>query len=115
MFSETGKRINIDNSKLEFIVRTSNSEKRISMYELSSGEKQLLCILMTVLMQEQKDVIMFMDEPEISLHVDWQEILIERIRLLNPNCQMIIATHAPSLLIRGWQDFVTNVEDLKHS
>lgn len=115
MFSETGKRINIDNSKLEFIVHNANSVKRISMYELSSGEKQLLCILMTVLMQEQKDVIMFMDEPEISLHVDWQEILVEKILLLNPNCQLIIATHAPSLLLRGWQEFVTNVDDLKQN
>lgn len=113
MFAETGKRLNIDNSRLEFFILQGKSSKKISMYELSSGEKQLLCILMTVLMQEQQDYIMFMDEPEISLHVDWQEILIDRIRTLNPNCQLIIATHAPSLLLGGWQDFVSNVEDLK--
>ena len=55
----------------------------------------------------------FLDEPEISLHVDWQELLIEKIRLLNPNCQVLIATHAPSVLLDGWQPFVTNIDDIK--
>ena len=111
MFTETGKHINIDNSQLEFVL--DEGGKHISMYDLSSGEKQLLYILMTVLMEEQKDYILLMDEPEISLHVDWQEKLIDKILLLNPNCQLVIATHAPSLLLRGWHSFVSNISDLK--
>lgn len=111
MFAETGKYINIDNSRLEFVIDKEN--KHISMYDLSSGEKQLLYILMTVLMEEQKNYLLFMDEPEISLHVDWQEILIDNILKLNPNCQLLIATHAPSLLLGGWQNYVKNITDIK--
>ena len=111
LFSQTGKHINIDNSRLEFVI--NDEDKHISLYELSSGEKQLIYILLTVLMEEQKEYVLFMDEPEISLHVDWQECLIEKIQLLNPNCQMLIATHAPSLLLGGWNSFVKNIDDLK--
>ena len=55
-----------------------------------------------------------MDEPELSLLVDWQEKLIDKILLLNPNCQLIISTHSPSLLFQGWDSKVINIEDLKH-
>lgn len=111
MFSETGKKININNSQLEFIIDEEN--KHISMYDLSSGEKQLIYILLTVLMEEQKETVLFMDEPEISLHIDWQEQLIDKILSLNPNCQLLIATHAPSLLLGGWQSCVKNIADIK--
>lgn len=110
LFRETNKKINTDKSRLEFILEDGNT---LSMYQLSSGEKQLLYILTTVLLQEKKDYILFMDEPEISLHIDWQEVLIKKILELNPNCQLLIATHAPSLILQGWDNCVQNVNDIK--
>jgi len=68
---------------------------------LSSGEKQLVIILLTALIQEDKHFVLFMDEPENSLHTDWQEKLIENIRSLNNNAQIIIATHSPSIVLDG--------------
>lgn len=111
LFESTGKVLDTSNSKLIF--RIVEDDLPISIYELSSGEKQMLYILWKVLLQNQKPYILFLDEPEISLHVDWQESLIEKIRLLNPNCQVIIATHAPSVLLDGWQPYVKNIDDLK--
>ena len=80
---------------------------------MSSGEKQLIYILITILLQNEEEYIVFMDEPEVSLHVDWQEQLIESVKMLNPNCQLIIVSHAPALLMRGWHAAVQNLEDLK--
>ena len=111
LFASTGKIIDTNNSKLSF--RIIEDDIPISIYELSSGEKQMLYILWKVLLHNQKPYILFLDEPEISLHIDWQESLISKIRLLNPNCQVIIATHAPSVLLDGWQPYVKNIEDLK--
>ena len=70
--------------------------------------------MLKVLLQEKQDYIVFMDEPELSLHVDWQEKLIDKILQLNPNCQLVIATHSPSLLFNGWDSNVINIEDLKN-
>ena len=111
LFISTGKVIDTSNSKLSF--RILEDDRMISIYQLSSGEKQMLYILWKVLLQDQKPYILFLDEPEISLHVDWQESLINKIRLLNPNCQVIIATHAPSVILDGWQPYVRNIDDLK--
>ena len=84
----------------------TNTGKKLNIFELSSGEKQLLLILLTVLCQDEKPSILLMDEPEISLHLRWQYELIEIIRTLNPNCQVIIATHSPSIYGKGWRDKV---------
>ena len=109
-FAESCKKIDISKSKPDFELK---SGKHISMYDLSSGEKQILYIMLKVLLQEKQDYIVFMDEPELSLHVDWQEKLIDKILQLNPNCQLVIATHSPSLLFNGWDSNVANIEDLK--
>ena len=60
----------IDNEadKLRFIIDDKYS---ISADKLSSGEKQLLIILLTVLLEDGQEYIMMMDEPEISLHISW--------------------------------------------
>lgn len=69
--------------------------------------------MLKVLLQEKKEYIMFLDEPELSLHVDWQEVLIDKMLELNPNCQLIISTHSPSLLFAGWDAKVKNIDELK--
>jgi energy-coupling factor transporter ATP-binding protein EcfA2 len=108
LFSETGKVINKNKNQIEFLL----GDKEITPFQLSSGEKQLLIILLTVLVQDNKPSILFMDEPEISLHIEWQKKIIQYIRELNPNVQVIIATHSPALIMEGWQDKVFEVRDL---
>jgi len=108
LFSETDKKINRNENEISFLL----TDKEISAYQLSSGEKQLLIILLKVLIQDNKQTIFFMDEPEISLHIDWQEKLIGYIRELNPNAQLIIATHSPGIIMEGWFDKVFELSDL---
>lgn len=111
LFAETLKRVDRNSSKLRFI--SDIDGKLLEINQLSSGEKQLISVLITTILQEGEDVIFFMDEPEISLHVDWQEQLIDVVKTLNPNCQLIISSHAPAVLMRGWHSAVQNLEDLK--
>ena len=84
----------------------------ITPTQLSSGEKQMLCILLTVLVEDMQPYVLLMDEPEVSLHIDWQESLIEMILDLNPNVQLILTTHSPAVIMKGWMENVTNVEDI---
>lgn len=108
LFLETNKKVNQDENELEFLL----GEQEINVYQLSSGEKQLLIILLTALVQDNKPSILLMDEPEISLHIEWQRKLIKYIRELNPNVQLIIATHSPDIIMDGWLDKIFNIQDL---
>ncbi len=110
LFKTTGKVFG-QNSKDKTIVFKQNGIE-LSLYELSSGEKQMLIILLTVLLQDEKPSILLLDEPEISMHLTWQYELIEIIRTLNPNCQVIIVTHSPSIFTDGWNDRVFWIEDI---
>jgi predicted ATPase len=108
LFYETGKKINRDKNELTF----TTGKDELTPYQLSSGEKQMLVILLTVLVQNNEPYILFMDEPEVSLHFDWQKKLIQFIRELNPNAQIILATHSPAVVMEGWLDKVFEVRDL---
>jgi len=108
-FINTHKKIEIDTSN-NIVFRTENNI--VQLEQLSSGEKQLLLILFKVFLMDEKPYILLMDEPEISLHIGWQQNLIGTIRELNPNCQLIIATHSPSIFGKGWGDKITFMENL---
>jgi len=108
LFSETGKKIIRTDNEIFF----TQIGERLAPYQLSSGEKQMLVILLTVLVEDGLPYVLFMDEPEVSLHVDWQERLIDLIRELNPNVQIILTTHSPAVIMNGWTDNVSEVSDI---
>lgn len=108
LFSYTGKTID---RKSNDIVFYQNGE-RLLPYKLSSGEKQMLVILLTVLVRDGDHCVLFMDEPEASLHIEWQQKLIGMIRELNPNAQLILTTHSPAVIMEGWLDAVTEVSEI---
>jgi ABC-type glutathione transport system ATPase component len=108
LFSETGKKIMRKNNEITF----DQMGETLYPYQLSSGEKQMLVILLTVLVQDNQSFTLFMDEPEVSLHVEWQQKLISLIRQLNPKVQIILTTHSPAVVMNGWVDAVTEVSDL---
>lgn len=97
------------NDKNELLVRTQ-SNKVFNLLNLSSGEKQLLIILGESLLQENKPNIYIADEPELSLHVDWQEKLVSSLKGVNPNSQIIFATHSPDI-VGPHSDSVIKVEN----
>lgn len=108
LFKDTAKSVVRDQNELHF---NSHGEV-ITPYQLSSGEKQMLIILLTTLLQNRRQYVLFMDEPEVSLHIEWQQRLISIIRDLNPKAQIILTTHSPALIMDGWADCVTDVEDI---
>ena len=98
----------------DFIFIKNNTQK-IPLHQLSSGEKQLLIILMSVVLQEEKPCILLLDEPEISLHVRWQEDFIDKILLLNPNVQIIMATHGSRMFVKhNWFQKTVKIQSLTH-
>ena len=108
LFSDTGKKIIRTANELQF---TQIGEVLLP-YRLSSGEKQILIILLTVLVEDNLPYVLFMDEPEVSLHLEWQKRLVDLCLELNPNVQIILTTHSPAIVMNGWVDSVTEVSDI---
>jgi len=109
LFAETGKTIIRTANEIRFL----QIGEELTPYQLSSGEKQMLVILLTVLVEDNKPYLLLMDEPEVSLHIDWQQQLIELITTLNPNAQIVLTTHSPALIMNGWMDSVTEVNEIE--
>ncbi|MBR6827390.1 MAG: AAA family ATPase [Prevotella sp.] len=108
LFADTGKHI----VRRENEIRFTQIGELLTPYQLSSGEKQMLVILLTVLVEDEQPYVLFMDEPEVSLHIEWQKQLIDLIMELNPHVQIILTTHSPAVVMNGWIDQVTEVSDI---
>ena len=108
LFSETGKKIIRSKNEIVF----DQEGRELLPYRLSSGEKQMLVILLTVLVQDKQPCVLLMDEPEVSLHIEWQQRIISIIREMNPHAQIILTTHSPAMIMGGWMDAVTEVTDI---
>ena len=108
LFKDTGKTIIRTANEISF----NQMDEQLLPYQLSAGEKQILAILLTVLVEDNQPYVLFMDEPEISLHFEWQKRLIDLVLQLNPNIQIIMTTHSPAVVMNGWTDRVTEVDDI---
>ena len=97
----TGKRLAINNGRITILL---NDGSAIPTSSLSSGETHLLIIFYRLLFQAQPGSLVIIDEPEISLHVSWQQKLgpifsdICRLR----DVEMLIATHSPQTIHDLW-------------
>lgn len=79
---------------------TKYSENPISIQYLSSGEKQLITFFANLIFKVKSSTsgIFVVDEPELSLHLFWQKIFVEKTLKINKNIQLIFATHAPEII-----------------
>jgi energy-coupling factor transporter ATP-binding protein EcfA2 len=72
------------------------SGDQIGLESLSSGEKQLMRMFVECLRGGPNTILI--DEPEISVHIDWQRELMANLQLLNRDAQYVVATHSPEIL-----------------
>ncbi|MEQ9413305.1 MAG: AAA family ATPase [Cyclobacteriaceae bacterium] len=99
-FNESKKKLQID-TQGELNIEFANG-KIAKLYELSSGEKQIITMLGHLIFFEERfksdTGIFIIDEPEVSLHLAWQEIFVNSILEASPKTQFILATHSPAIL-----------------
>lgn len=91
--------------------KRKGSQSEISYTELSMGEKQLVLLLLMVNNTAGNPCIFFMDEPDLGMHVEWKQKLIISMMKMNPNMQIILSTHAPSM-IEGWYENVKEMNQI---
>lgn len=109
LFEDTYKKIYFEQANIKVKL---NSNKEISFENLSSGERQVIYIFLKVANATKDNALILMDEPEISLHLAWQEKLISEIRKVNDKSQLIIVTHSPAIVMNGWMDSFIDINDI---
>lgn len=89
---------NIDKDKNIFF--KNNTGEKISIDDLSTGEKELLNKVFSLYASDIKDSVILIDEPEISLHPSWQNRIVKIYKNFakQNNNQIIIATHSPQIV-----------------
>jgi hypothetical protein len=97
---DSGKSIVVDHSGyLSIEIEGVGGNRPIGW--LSSGEAQIFVILthLSFSAAAQAANIFIIDEPELSLHVQWQELFVESVLAANPNIQYVMSTHSPSIIL----------------
>ncbi|ENR4570444.1 ATP-binding protein [Acinetobacter baumannii] len=82
-------------------VSFSKDKKIFNYTDLSSGELAVLSLVLGLTATITDNSLICIDEPEINLHPQWQEKIIELIELVSENyygCHFFIATHSPQLI-----------------
>lgn len=97
------KKIRFEGSRL----RVFAGKSPIPLESLSSGEKQIMRLLIECVYA--RDNCLIVDEPEISLHVDWQHRLVQSLRTVNPGVQLILATHSPEVMANLSDDEIIEI------
>jgi predicted ATP-binding protein involved in virulence len=77
-------------------VRTENG-RSYSLGSLSSGERQVLTMLFSATRMSTATGIFLIDEPELSLHIDWQRIILSELMSQAGGRQIIACTHSPEV------------------
>jgi len=97
------KTISID-KKVGFVFTSTITEKNIPLSGLSSGEQHELVLFYQLLFNTEPNSLLLIDEPEISLHISWQNHFINDLRdvIKLTNFTAIIATHSPDIINNNW-------------
>lgn len=107
--NESGKSAVLDHNDWMFI---TDEGVQLNLSQLSSGERQLAYILATAANTIGGPTLLLMDEPEVSLHLNWQEKILDAILEINPQMQIIAVTHSPGIIMHGHMDAYIEMKDI---
>ena len=104
-----GKELLINGSRGISVIQKQQN-RNIRLNNLSSGEQQEIVLLYELIFKTDKNTLVLIDEPEISLNVKWQRDFLEDIsKIIDMNkSQVLIATHSPQIIGDRW-DIVSNL------
>ncbi|HHA2298996.1 TPA: AAA family ATPase [Enterobacter asburiae] len=111
-FSLTKRSIFRDNDGFIGVKLKNGSD--VKWFNLSRGEKTLISLLLNVYLNKDKNVVFIFDEPDLSLHIEWQELLLPSLSRLAPDRKFILSTHSPALIGNVHERFynMTSIMDI---
>src|SRR5262249_10867043 len=70
---------------------------RLEGDQLSSRQLQIFMFLSTLALNEDREGIIFIDEPELHLDPQWHRLILRNLMRLQPRAQFFVATHSPDI------------------
>ncbi|WP_339466005.1 AAA family ATPase [Pseudomonas sp. EA_65y_Pfl2_P74] len=95
-----------------------NNKSRLRLSQASSGQQCMLTMMLGIAGSIQNGSLICIDEPEISLHPQWQSNLVKQLQEVFSDyhgCHFVIATHSPQIVSGLVSDngYVLNLEEKK--
>lgn len=86
-------------------------EKKINLSDLSSGEKQIVSLFSKLYLENKDNLMMVIDEPELSISILWQKkILVDIIN--SGKCKLLLtATHSPFIFDNEFNDYAHSLNE----
>ena len=100
------KKIEISREEGIFIEDINVKGKKLSLSQLSSGEKQEIILFYKLIFETPENTLLLIDEPEISLHIAWQKKFMDDLYKIIKfkNLNVIVATHSPQIINHRWEN-----------
>lgn len=103
------KEMTYDETTLEVFITCLETNNKIEFEQLSSGEKQIVSLFSKLILEKGKDFFVLFDEPELSLSVEWQKLLLPDV-IGSGSCAMLLAmTHSP-FIISKMTDYTSDLK-----
>ncbi|WP_323882024.1 AAA family ATPase [Aeromonas caviae] len=109
------KSLTFDPQSLEVIVKDNYTLDRISLNDLSSGEKQVISLMATIYLNDNTPKIILIDEPELSLSIKWQRMILPDLNAGENVRQVIAITHSPFIFDNELDPYATAMKVRKGS
>ena len=106
--SMDGKALYLNRRNLAVHVESIPGGRRISMDALSSGEKQMISLFAKLFLYPGKKIVLI-DEPELSLSLDWQRNILVDVLNAPSCCQIIAITHSPFVFDNDLEPFAKSM------
>lgn len=96
----TFKKIEITRDEGFRIVDENNKAKNLRLNQLSSGEKQEIVLFYDLIFNTKSELLLLIDEPEISLHITWQKKFMDDLLEVSKQTKIsaVVATHSPQIV-----------------
>lgn len=104
-----GKELYFDESLVTLKIYNTTKKEEVFLSQLSSGEKQIVSLFSKLYLEDDDDLIIFFDEPELSLSIKWQKQLLPHV-LETKKCSFLLAvTHSPFIFSNELENFAISM------
>lgn len=108
------KTMRYDSPNFAFNITSNYDDHDIKLFQLSSGEKQIVSLFSHLYLTNRHNYMVLIDEPELSLSVKWQKTFLEDVRKGAFCYGLVAVTHSPFIFDNSLDDYAHGIEEFRN-